>query len=218
MSKLKDKVRRSRVVESGSNIYTVLSFVLILIFFGLVYFVFSQPRPVLDLDALENGGHSKGSSSAKVRVVVFSDFQCPFCGKVAPILNDLVEKYPDKIKLTFRHLPLSEIHGNAKTAAMAAECAGLQGKFWEMHDVMFMNQDKLGLENLVSFARDIGVDEKKFSSCIVSGETSGKVDADNYYARSSLGLNSTPTIYINGVKASFNSFEELSQLIVSKIN
>jgi protein-disulfide isomerase len=101
---------------------------------------------------------------------------------------------------------------------MAAECAGLQGKFWEMHDIMFMNQDKLGLENLVSFAKDIGLDEKKFSSCLVSGETSGKVESDNSYARSSLRLNSTPTVYINGVKASFNSFEELSQLIVSKIN
>jgi protein-disulfide isomerase len=218
MSKLKDKVRQSRVVEKESHVYTVLSFVIILIFFGFVYFVFFQPPSPLDLDVLENGGHSKGSSSAKVRVVVFSDFQCPFCGKVAPILNGLVEKYPDKIKLTYRHLPLSEIHENAKNAAMAAECAGLQGKFWEMHDIMFMNQDKLGLENLVSFAKDIGLDEKKFSSCLVSGETSGKVESDNSYARSSLRLNSTPTVYINGVKASFNSFEELSQLIVSKIN
>ena len=111
---------------------------------------------------------SQGTYGAKVAVVEFSDFQCPYCGREIPIIDRVMKEYDGKVRLVFRHYPL-DFHPFAEKAAEAAVCAAEQGKFWELHNKMFENQQKLAVDDLKSYAKSVGVDASKFDKCLDSG-------------------------------------------------
>lgn len=140
----------------------------------------------------------KGKADAKVTIVEFSDFQCPFCSKGAQVLTELEKKYGNKIKIAFKNYPLP-FHAQAKTAAAAALCANDQGSkyFWKMHDAMFADQTKLDVENLKATAKKIGLKETEFKNCLESDKFKTKIESDLNEGQA-LGLKSTPTFYVNG--------------------
>jgi protein-disulfide isomerase len=138
----------------------------------------------------------KGPESAPVQIVTFSEFQCPFCGRVRPTLDKVVSTYGDKVQIVFRDFPLP-MHAQAHAAAQAAQCANSQGKFWEYHDKLFENQRALMPENLKQYAQDVGLDGAKFASCLDSGEFRAEVDED-HVAGQRLGVTGTPAFFING--------------------
>lgn len=140
----------------------------------------------------------KGGSDAKVTIVEFSDFQCPFCSKGAQVLSALEKKYGNKVKIAFKHYPLP-FHAQARIAAEASMCANEQSSklFWKMHDAMFADQSKLDKDNLIATAKKVGVKEVEFKTCLESGKFKAKVDADVAQG-AAIGIKSTPTFYING--------------------
>src|SRR6266853_6951864 len=114
-------------------------------------------------------GPSRGPASAPVTIVEFSDFQCPYCGREYPVVERLMKEYDGKVRLVFRHYPL-DFHPFAEKAAEAGACAQDQGKFWELHDKMFGNQAKLAVDDLKTYAKQVGLDAPKFDKCLDSGE------------------------------------------------
>jgi protein-disulfide isomerase len=142
------------------------------------------------------GAPTQGPDNAPVTIVEFSDFQCPFCAKVVPTLKQIEERYKDRVRIVWKHLPLS-IHEDARGAALAAEVARRQGKFWEFHDRLFANQDKLGLEDLKAHARELQLDMTRFEADLQNGEDNKRIDADVAEA-ATLGVSGTPGFFVNG--------------------
>ena len=142
-------------------------------------------------------GPVKGAAAAKVTIVTFSDFQCPYCSRVNPTLEKVMKDYDGKVKLVFRNFPL-DFHPMAEKAAEAGACAADQGKFWEMHDKMFGNQAKLTVDDLKASAKGLGLDAAKFDKCLDSGEKRSLVDADQK-AGSEAGVQGTPAFFVNGI-------------------
>ena len=140
-----------------------------------------------------------GGKDAKVTIVEFSDFQCPFCSKGAKIVDKLKKKYGNKIKVAFKNFPLP-FHNQAKGAAVAGLCANDQGsdKFWKMHDMMFENQTKLDKTGLKELAKQAKLDLKKFSECLDKNTYLAKVDQDMNEGKK-VGVKSTPTFFVNGM-------------------
>lgn len=152
---------------------------------------------------LEGATNSKGADeqSAEVTIVEFSDFECPACASVAPVLDDIVANYP-QVRVVYRHFPLISIHRNAVAAGTAAEAAAQQGKFWEMHDALFQSQPEwsgVGNPDDIFFrlARDLNLDEATFRSAYESSETRDKVMTELRLGET-LRVSSTPTLYYNG--------------------
>lgn len=165
----------------------------------------TQPAPTqpsgapVDRARLEAGGNVlQEGSNAPVTIVEYSDFECPFCGRAAPTVNGVLQKYGNKIKLVYKHFPLS-FHPNAKPAALASECAAEQGKFGEYHDKLFENQTALSAANLKQYAVDLGLNVEQFNQCLDTAEYSSKVDAQ-FAEGSQFGVSGTPTFFINGQK------------------
>ena len=140
---------------------------------------------------------SIGPKDAKVVVVEFSDFQCPYCAEVYPVIKELARKYKDQVLFVYRDFPLIDTHPQATLAALAANCSQEQGKFWEMHDRIFENQDKLNEVNLASWAVQIGLNSLQFSSCMGSGKYLPEIEAD-LQEGIAFGVEATPTFFING--------------------
>ncbi|WP_309889081.1 thioredoxin domain-containing protein [Archangium sp.] len=139
---------------------------------------------------------SFGPKDAKVTIVEWSDFECPFCSRVGPTLKQIKEAYPKDVRVVFRHQPLS-FHANAKPAAEASMAAHEQGKFWEYHDKLFANQRALDRASLERYAEELKLDMGKFKAAMDSGKFRGKVEADAA-AGASVGANGTPTFFVNG--------------------
>jgi protein-disulfide isomerase len=142
------------------------------------------------------GSPVKGNPEAKLAVVEFSDFQCPFCGRVAPTLQQIESEYGDEVRIVFKHLPLS-IHPKAPAAHAAAEAAHRQGKFWEMHDRIFSDQQAMSPEKYLEYAREIGLDMDRFQKDLASAEVKQRIDADTSEA-TRLGVTGTPGFFVNG--------------------
>lgn len=142
-----------------------------------------------------------GPASAPVTLVEFSDFQCPFCQRVEPTLKRLRETYGDKLRIVWKDFPLTQIHPQAFKASEAGHCAGEQGKYWEYHDRLFANQQALQLDDLKKHAADLGLDAAKFAACLDSSRYGERV-RDGVSAGSLLGVNSTPTVFVNGRRLS----------------
>jgi protein-disulfide isomerase len=139
----------------------------------------------------------KGNATAKVTIIEFSDFQCPYCQRGASVIDQVMKAYPNDVKIAFKHYPLP-FHDKAKPAAMASYAAQQQGKFWEMHDLLFKNQGELTEENFVKFATELKLNIDKFKVDMKSEEASKLVDADMELG-SKNGVNGTPAFFINGV-------------------
>jgi protein-disulfide isomerase len=140
----------------------------------------------------------RGNPKAPVMIVEFADFQCPYCQQVEPTLKMVLAKNEGQVAISFRDMPLTQIHPLAQGAAEAARCAGEQGKFWEYHDALFANQNKLDKPGLLEQARSLKLDDKQFDSCLTSERYKTQIEQDAQDARHA-GVNGTPAFFINGV-------------------
>jgi len=143
--------------------------------------------------------HVQGGESSSVEIVEFGDYECPHCGDAYPIVKEIQETFGDQIKFVFRNFPLQQAHPLAFPAAMVAEGAAAQGKFWEMHDAIFENQYRLSEEIFDELAETIGLDLDKFKEDSESDEIRQKVE-DDFESGVRSGVNGTPSFYVNGTK------------------
>ncbi|GGG64194.1 DsbA family protein [Epilithonimonas arachidiradicis] len=155
--------------------------------------------------------HAQGNDNADLVIVEYGDYQCPYCGAAYPVLKELMKEFGSQVKFVFRNFPLSEMHQYARPAAIAAEAANLQGKFWEMHDAIYENQGSLNEIFLFELAEKIGLNVSQFKTDIQKAELEDKVDSD-FESGIMSGVNGTPSFFVNGNK--FNgSAMDLFQVI-----
>ena len=143
--------------------------------------------------------HVAGSLDAPVILVEYGDFECPFCGQAYPIVKAMQRHFGKELAFVFRNFPLRESHPHAQLAAQAAEAAGSQGKFWEMHDTLYENQRALEEKDLVGYATALGLDVTRFEEELRTGVYAKKV-RDDFRGGVRSGVNGTPTFFINGVR------------------
>jgi protein-disulfide isomerase len=143
--------------------------------------------------------HIQGSADAEWTLVEYGDYECPVCGQAYPIVKQLQEHLGDQLLFVFRNFPLREIHPNAEHAAETAEFAAAYGSFWEMHDVLFENQDRLEDEILIGLAAQIGLPASKLRRSLASEIFRGRIDLD-FRGGIRSGVNGTPTFFMNGVR------------------
>lgn len=158
-----------------------------------------------------SGAPVKGAPNAAVTIAEWADFECPFCGHAAPVLDSLLTGYPGQVRLVFKHFPLSA-HKNAEHAARAAIAADRQGKFWEMHHLLFENQENLEDSTLTRLAKKIGLDLARFDADRASEATTQILERDRRQA-DALGLKATPMIYINGRHFDLEHFKVSEDLV-----
>lgn len=142
--------------------------------------------------------HHLGSLNAFVNIVEYGDYECPHCGAAAPLLERLLKEFGEEICFVFRHFPIMALHHNAGIAAVAAEAAGRQGKFWEFHHALFANQYDLSAENILTLARDVGLDLRTFTNDWEKDELLNRVHADIDSGNMN-EISGTPAIFINGI-------------------
>lgn len=143
--------------------------------------------------------HVLGPPDAPVTLLEYGDYQCPYCGAAHPIVKALQRQLADSLRFAFRHFPLTTVHEYAEGAAEAAEAAGAQGKFWEMHDTLFENQPALDFESLVGYAEELGLDVERFATELENQVYAARVKED-FISGVRSGVNGTPTFFINGVR------------------
>jgi protein-disulfide isomerase len=176
----------------------------ILIVWGLAKLGSHSPGASVLIDQVSEADHVRGNQDSGVVFVEYGDFQCPACGAYHPIVQQLTEEFGDRVGFVFRHFPLNRIHQNADLAARASEASGKQGKFWEMHDMLFESQSEWSQqrsseaeETFTRYAQSLGLDLAKFDNDLDIGEVKDKVDGDfNSGTRS--GVSGTPTFFLNG--------------------
>jgi len=144
-----------------------------------------------------NKDHAQGREDAPVTLVEYGDYECPYCGKAYPIVKQLQTRLGDRLRFIFRNFPLNTLHEHAGVAAQAAEAAAAQGKFWEMHDILYENQDDL--VDVQRYALKIGLEIYQFESDL-SGEKYAKRVRDDFRGGIRSGVNGTPTFFINDVR------------------
>jgi protein-disulfide isomerase len=154
--------------------------------------------PLVDLDLPVDPArdHIRGPVDAPVTVVEYGDFECPYCGQAEPVMRELLQDFGD-VRYVWRHLPLNDVHPDTQLAAEAAEAAAEQGAFWEMHDLLLANQDKLSEEDLMGYARGLGLDLDRFAGALAERAGAARVAEDVDSADMS-GVTGTPTFFING--------------------
>ncbi|MEJ7698194.1 MAG: thioredoxin domain-containing protein [Pyrinomonadaceae bacterium] len=155
---------------------------------------------------------AQGKQNAPVTIVMFTDFQCPACAAVHPVLKNVLAQYGDKARLVVRDFPLTTIHENAFQAALAANAANAQGKFFEYTELLYQNQDRLDAASLKKYASDAGLNQKQFELDLKSEKLTAEVRKDMADGKD-YGINSTPTIFVNGVKIRQMSVENLRSAI-----
>jgi protein-disulfide isomerase len=169
------------------------------------------------------GGHIRGPENAPVTLVEFGDYECPSCGAYHPFVKEILTRYPDKVRLEFHHFPLVGVHPNAMMGAMAAEAAGEQGKYWEMHDALFENQPMWGESRnpepvLISIASRIGLDVNRFMQQLRNPALQDRILKD-VTRGNELQINETPTFFVNGDRAHLKlSIEDFVQTIEAHLH
>jgi protein-disulfide isomerase len=169
--------------------------------------------------------HTKGAGAKNVNITVYGDFQCPVCSQYYPIEKAVIEKYQNDITFTFRHFPLESIHPNARGGARAAEAAGLQGKFFEMHDLLYENQQSWStgsdpMPYFTNYATQLGLNIDKFKTDFASEAVNSTINADLKEGNGK-AVSGTPTYFFNGKKmdnTELNSFDKFSAKVQEAIN
>ncbi len=154
----------------------------------------------------------KGPKDARVTLIEFSDFQCPPCGESRELLERVLTEYPKDVKLVYKVFPLTSIHQYALGAARAAIAAGKQGKFWEMHDIMYKNQTALTPEKLAEYAKEIGLDVPRWQRDVSAPETQQQVSRDVGDGRAA-DVDATPTFFVNGKRMTQRSMDDFKKAI-----
>ncbi len=219
--KLENETKRG--LSNLKKIFLLLFGVFVLAFLGMrTYKWLVTPTPQVSGVAtqVQDGDWFKGSSSASLTLIEYSDFQCPACRSYAPLVKRVADEYSQSLRVVYRHFPLSQ-HKNAYSAAKAAEAAGLQGKFWEMHDLLFDRQDEWADDSQVlttfeAYAKELGIDVERFKNDYKSQETSDAVDGDISLANS-IFVNSTPTFVFEGKKVIIRSYDDVKKMIEEKL-
>jgi protein-disulfide isomerase len=170
---------------------------------------------VVDRSVLESGDNpSLGAEEAGLTVVQFADFECPYSREVSNAVRRVMARYGDRVRLIYRDFPLAAIHVNAFQAAVAAECAREQGKFWPYHDKLYLNSPALGYDSLLRYGQEIGLEPRQFERCLAENRYRSKVDADIASAKL-IGLQGTPTFFFNGQKVEGAIPEDIFERIVA---
>ena len=157
----------------------------------------SGPDPNKVYTVNTEGAPFEGPKSAAITIVEFSDFQCPYCVRVDPTMKQLQDVYKDNVQIVWKHYPLISIHKNAMEAAVAAEAAHSQGKFWQFHDKLFASQRELSPDQMRQYAKEVGLDTAKFEADLTSPEVRKHVTDDMSEAHR-LGVTGTPAFFVNG--------------------
>lgn len=147
--------------------------------------------------AVSDQDHAAGPAYAPVTLVEYGDYECPYCGMAYPIVKSLQRELGAQLRFVFRNFPLAEAHPHARHAAQAAEAAAAQGKFWEMHDILFEHQSALEDSDLIGYARSLGLDAERVARELEAGTYAKRVREDFRNGMRS-GVNGTPTFFING--------------------
>ncbi len=141
--------------------------------------------------------HVRGPKDAPVTLVEYGDYECPYCGRAHPVVREALERAAGRLRFVFRHFPLDSVHPGARLAAEAAEAAGAQGMFWEMHDLLYANQDRLSEGDLVDYAVRLGLDTGRFEEDLTSHRHAARVSEDRAGGESS-GVEGTPALFLDG--------------------
>ena len=159
----------------------------------------TQWNAALTLPVDEGRDHTQGLPSAPVTLVEYGDYECPYCGAAYPILKEVQERMAERLRFVFRNFPISTSHPHAEQAAEAAEAAAAQGRFWEMHDTLYENQNRLTDRDLHAYAVDLGLDVQRFDRELAEQLHAGRVRED-FMSGVRSGVNGTPTFYVNGAR------------------
>jgi protein-disulfide isomerase len=177
----------------------------------------SQPqKPIAKELLIPASAPTRGNKNAKTWLVEFSDFQCPACKAFAAVVDELATKYPDTLFIAYHHFPLPQ-HPLALKAGIAAEAAGAQGKFWDMEKLLFANQDTLSEVKFAELAGQLKLDMTAFASASSDTKIVDKINTDVSYGNK-LGLNATPTFFLNGVKLEVASPDELKKKVENALS
>jgi protein-disulfide isomerase len=149
--------------------------------------------------AISEHDHVRGPASALVTLLEYGDYECPHCGQAHPVVEQLESRLGDEMRFVYRHFPLSQIHPHAVLAAEAAEAAGAQGQFWEMHDMLFANQEALDGEDLARYAASIGLELDRFLDDLATHKYESRV-RESFMSGVRSGVNGTPTFFIDGIR------------------
>jgi protein-disulfide isomerase len=158
---------------------------------------YRPPRLVLPVN--ENRDHVRGPAGAPVSLVEYGDYECPFCGQAYPVVEELLRQLQDAMEFAYRHFPLTQVHPHAQMAAEAAEAAGAQDRFWDMHHVLFTHQNALDTPYLIRYAELLGLDLNAFRRDLALHRHAPKVRED-FLSGVRSGVNGTPTFFINNVR------------------
>ena len=153
-------------------------------------------------DGLEPVGtrdHARGPEDAPVTLLKYGDYECPYCGEAHPMLKELQERVGRQVRFVFRHFPLDSAHPRARRAAQAAEAAASQGRFWEMHDLLYERQGELGEEDLMRYAAELGLDLRRFEEDLANDNHAWRIEEDRL-GGDRAGVRGTPTLFVNGVR------------------
>ena len=143
--------------------------------------------------------HVRGPRNAPLILVEYGDYECPYCRQAHLMMPALERRFAGELAYVFRHFPVTTIHPQAEEAAEAAEAAGARGEFWRMHDLLFGNQDALGFENLIGYAKSLGIDSNEFANELMERVHAKRV-RDDFISGVRSGVNGTPTFFVNGMR------------------
>ena len=164
----------------------------------------TEPQPQRD--------HIQGPHDAPIQMLEYGDYECPYCGAAHGVVKDLQQELGDRLCFAFRNFPLANAHPHAQLAAEAAEAAGAQGKFWEVHDMIFENQEALEPEDLAQYAAIVGIDVPRLVNELQAGVHAPRVRED-FLAGVRAGVNGTPTFFINGER--FDGVPDFESLLAA---
>lgn len=228
--KLKEqKQREQKRLCHHISLWSIIALVIGGVIFGMIQLTQTptgtDKNTSVSVRTISNNDWVKGNLESDIVLIEYSDFQCPACGSYYPIVKQISQEFKNDIQFVYRNFPLRQLHPNALIAGQAAEAAGKQGKFWEMHDMIFENQRtwsnqkrKQIEETFISYANTLGIDTEQFKNDLNSKEVRDKVDSD-YQSGIKAGVNSTPTFFLNGEKIQNpRNYEEFRNIINQAID
>ena len=151
------------------------------------------------LDRVGTRDHARGPKDAPVTLVKYGDYECPYCAEAHPVLKELQERVGEQVRFVFRHFPLDSVHPRARRAAQAAEAAASQGRFWEMHDLLYERQAELGEEDLMRYAAELGLDLRRFEEDLANDNHAWRIEEDRL-GGDRAGVGGTPAFFVNGLR------------------
>ncbi len=198
-----DKIANMEHSGGSSKMKAIVIGLVALIFLvGLTYAIFATKKKSTEPVTISSSGWVKGNAESTITLTEFADFQCPACRAFEPMLSQLDKEYGDRVKIVFKHFPLKAIHPNALPAAVAAEAAGKQNKFWEFHDVLYEKQDEWAGEanpkpKFLSYAKGLKLDTAQFEKDLNDSKIKAAVNAQ-VDEGIKIGVSGTPSLFING--------------------